>query len=105
MKPTNVEDQTTPLDSAPVKHGMGKGLMTVWRLTNQETNPVKKHGVGKGLMTIQRLINPGSGNLPTCVDNGHGACSQFPPFTSQKPPIQLKKKSRKQQPVTVCVLF
>ncbi|CAI9273230.1 unnamed protein product [Lactuca saligna] len=100
LKPTNVEDQTTPLDSAPVKHGMGKGLMTVWRLTNQETNPVKKHGVGKGLMTIQRLINPGSGNLPTCVDNDHGACSQFPPFTSQKPPIQLKKKSRKQQPVT-----
>ncbi|KAI3721692.1 hypothetical protein L2E82_32709 [Cichorium intybus] len=99
-KSINVEDHITPLDSAPVKHGMGKGLMTVWRLTNQESNPVKKHGIGKGLMTIQRLINPDSGNHPTRVNNDHGACSQFPSFTSQKPPTQGKKKSRRQQPVT-----
>lgn len=98
-KPTNVEDQITPPDSAPVKHGMGKGLMTVWRLTNEESNAVKKHGIGKGLMTIRRLTNPGAGNLPTCDDNDHGACSQFPASTSQKPPTQGKKKSRRQQPV------
>ncbi|KAL4576674.1 hypothetical protein LXL04_012772 [Taraxacum kok-saghyz] len=102
--PTNdevLEDQITPLGSAPLKHGMGKGMMTVWKLTNQESNPVKKHGMGKGLMTIQRLINSSPENLPTCVNNNdHGACSQFPPFTSQKPPTQGKKKSRRQQPVT-----
>ncbi|KVI06242.1 DDT domain-containing protein [Cynara cardunculus var. scolymus] len=98
-KPTNVEDQIIAPDSAPVKHGRGKGLMTVWRLTNEESNAVKKHGIGKGLMTIRQLTNPGAGNLPTCDDNDHGACSQFPASTSQKPPAQGKKKSRRQQPV------
>ncbi|KAI3809306.1 hypothetical protein L1987_25277 [Smallanthus sonchifolius] len=76
--------------------------MTVWRLTNQEGDSVKKHGIGKGLMTIRRLTNAGAQNLPTCVDNHHGAFSQFPPSTSQKP-TQRKKKSRKQPTVTVCL--
>ncbi|XP_076925029.1 homeobox-DDT domain protein RLT3-like [Bidens hawaiensis] len=98
-KSTDVEDQITPPDSASSKHGMGQGLMTVQRLTNKEGNSVKKHGIGKGLMTIQRLTNFGAVNLPTCVDNDHGACSQFPPSTSQKPPIKEKKKPRRQQPV------
>ncbi|KAK9061380.1 hypothetical protein SSX86_018561 [Deinandra increscens subsp. villosa] len=99
-EPNNVEDQITPPDNASFKHGMGKGLMTVLRLTNQEGISVKKHGIGKGLMTIQRLINSGSENLPACVDNDHAACSQFQPSTSQKPPTQGKKKSRRQQPMT-----
>ncbi|KAI3799579.1 hypothetical protein L1987_34878 [Smallanthus sonchifolius] len=98
-KPTNVEDQMTPPDSS-FKHGMGKGLMTVWRLTNQEDNSVMKHGIGKGLMTIQRLTNPDAVNLPACADDDHRACSQFPPSTSQKPPTQGKKKSRRQPPIT-----
>ncbi|KAJ0550612.1 hypothetical protein HanHA300_Chr07g0247401 [Helianthus annuus] len=80
-KPTNIEDQITRPGSASFKHGMGKGLMSVLRLTNQEGNSVKKHGIGKGLMTIQRL-------------------TQFPPSTSQKTPTQWKKKSKKQQTVT-----
>ncbi|MFS7957400.1 putative transcription factor & chromatin remodeling DDT family [Helianthus anomalus] len=80
-KPTNIEDQITPPGSASFKHGMGKGLMSVLRHTNQEGISVKKHGFGKGLMTIQRL-------------------TQFPPSTSQKSPTQWKKKSKKQQTVT-----
>ncbi|KAD7479854.1 hypothetical protein R6Q59_008692 [Mikania micrantha] len=99
-KPINVEDQIAPPDNALFKHGMGKGLMTVQRLANQEDNSVKKHGVGKGLMTIQRLTNLGAKNPPTCVDKEHGACSRFQPSTSQKPPTQGKKKSRRQQPMT-----
>lgn len=66
---------------------------------------MEKHGVGKGLMTIQRLINPGAANLPTSVDNDHGACSQFPPSTSRKPPTRGKKKPQRQQPVKVFLLF
>ncbi|KAK1409737.1 hypothetical protein QVD17_36266 [Tagetes erecta] len=101
-KPTNVETQITPPVSASCKHGKGKGLMTVWQLTNQTGNSVMKHGIGKGLMTIQRLTNPGVVNLPRCVQNDHGACSQSPPSTSQKLPTQGqgKKKSRRQQPMT-----
>ncbi|MFS8012183.1 putative transcription factor & chromatin remodeling DDT family [Helianthus anomalus] len=99
-KPTNVEDQITPPDTASFKHGMGKGLMTVWRLTNQEGNSVKKHGIGKGLMTIRQLTNPDAVILPACVDNEDGTCSQFSPSTSRKPPTQGKKKPRRQQPAT-----
>ncbi|KAI7729017.1 hypothetical protein M8C21_024562 [Ambrosia artemisiifolia] len=99
-KPTNIEDQIAPPGSASFKHGMGKGLMTVLRLTNQEGNSVKKHGIGKGLMTIQRLTNLGAQILPTRVDNPNGAFSQFPPSTSQNPSTQRKKKSKKQQTVT-----
>lgn len=72
-----------------------KGLLIVWWLTNEDTNPVKKHGIGKSLMTIQRLINLASANLPTCVDNDHGAYSQFLIFTSEKPPIQIEKEVNK----------
>ncbi|XP_076950794.1 homeobox-DDT domain protein RLT3-like [Bidens hawaiensis] len=96
-KTTSSEDPVAPQGSASFKHGMGKGLMTVQRLTNQEGNSVKKHGMGKGLMTIQRLTNPGAQNLSTCVDNHHGDFS--PPSASPKPPTQRKKKSKKQQTV------
>ncbi|XP_071706222.1 homeobox-DDT domain protein RLT3-like [Rutidosis leptorrhynchoides] len=96
---TNFEDQLTPPDSAPFKHGMGKGPMTVRRLINQESNQLVKHGVGKGLMTIQRLTNLDVSNLPTSVDNHHRTRSQFPPSTSCKPPTKQKKKPQKKQPV------
>ncbi|KAI7739127.1 hypothetical protein M8C21_004101 [Ambrosia artemisiifolia] len=99
-KPTNVEDQINPPTSASFKHGMGKGLMTVWRLTNPEGNSVKKHGIGKGFMTIRRLTNPNAVNIPACVDNEDGTCSPFSPSTLRKPPTKGKKKSRRQQPVT-----
>nr|XP_043635084.1 homeobox-DDT domain protein RLT3 [Erigeron canadensis]XP_043635085.1 homeobox-DDT domain protein RLT3 [Erigeron canadensis] len=98
-KSADVEDQFMPSDSASPKHGMGKALMSVWRLSNRESNLVNKHGVGKGLMAIQRLTNPGATNLPICANNDLGACSKFPPSTSRKAPTQGKNKSKRQQPV------
>lgn len=66
---------------------------------------MNKHGMGKGFMSIQRLTNPGVANLPTCVENDHGACSQLPASISRKPPAKGKKKSQRKQPAAVCLLF
>ncbi|PWA91394.1 DDT domain-containing protein [Artemisia annua] len=98
-KPTIIENQITPRDSASVKHGVGKGLMAVRRLTNQPRDTVRSHGIGKGFMAMQRLTQLGGVNLPTCVENDHGAGSRVPPSTSKKPPAQVKKKPRRKQPV------
>ena len=76
--------------------------MAVRRLTNQPRDTVRSHGIGKGFMAMQRLTQLGGVNLPTCVENDHGACSRFPPSTSKKPPAQVKKNPRRKQPVKVC---
>ncbi|KAH9619695.1 hypothetical protein KSS87_015764 [Heliosperma pusillum] len=67
---------------APVKHGKGKGLMSVWQLTSNASIPekaraskenkglscknnsqAKRHGMGKGLMIVREQTDIGSVNI------------------------------------------
>ncbi|KAK9733056.1 hypothetical protein RND81_04G040800 [Saponaria officinalis] len=66
---------------APIKHGKGKGLMSVWQLTSNAPIPdnarvskrrkggscvnkpqAKRHGIGKGLMIVRQQALPNSDN-------------------------------------------
>ncbi|XP_057471021.1 homeobox-DDT domain protein RLT3-like isoform X2 [Actinidia eriantha] len=65
---------------------------------NTKSASVKKHGIGKGLMTVWRAINPDGGDFPTGVnfkERESAAIFQTSTFPSQKPLVQEKKKSRK----------
>jgi hypothetical protein len=58
--------------------------------------PVKKYGMGKGLMTVWRVTNPGGGDFPVESDKTFQKSTP----KSNKTPIQdKKKKSRRQQPL------
>lgn len=60
-------------------------------------DPTKKHGMGKGLMTVWRAINPNGGKLPTGIDFTHRP--QRPTPVSRKPP----RKKGAQQLVSLLV--
>lgn len=65
--------------------------------------PVKKHGIGKGLMTVWRVINPNGGDFPTGINFGERQITDVPQIStpvSQKPRRQNKKR---RQPVSVMV--
>ncbi|KAK2988514.1 hypothetical protein RJ640_026742, partial [Escallonia rubra] len=63
-----------------------------YQVCNQESLPVRKHGIGKGLMTVWRVTNPDGGDVPTGVDFCERPFSHKSAFMSQKPPVQKKKK-------------
>ncbi|KAM7530190.1 hypothetical protein LguiB_033600 [Lonicera macranthoides] len=64
--------------------------------------PVKKHGIGKGLMTVWRVTNPAGGDFPCGVDFSERTVFKKSTSVSKKPPVQEKKKRvRRQQPVMV----
>ena len=66
---------------------------------------MKKHGIGKGLMTVWRAINPDGGDFPTGVNfNGEPAPFQISDSASKKP-VVLERKSQKRQPVVVSHLI
>ncbi|GAB4855267.1 hypothetical protein Ancab_023887 [Ancistrocladus abbreviatus] len=96
--------------SVPVKkHGMGKGLMTVWNVMNAEatqkdrreaskikkvppgTNscPSERHGIGKGLMTVWQALNHG------CNFADRGAANVLQVKSSRLP----KSVQNRRQPV------
>lgn len=55
--------------------------------------PVKKHGMGKGLMTVWRVTNPHAGDIPTGIDfadEGTGA-SPIAKSVSRNPRVQVRK--------------
>ncbi|XP_021300642.1 homeobox-DDT domain protein RLT3 isoform X1 [Herrania umbratica] len=60
-----------------------------------ESAPVKKHGIGKGLMTVWRVVNPEGGDIPTGVDFPNKQIVA-PPQTSspvvRKPPARSKRR-------------
>ncbi len=66
------------------------------KLTCQDYNDgasVKKHGIGKGLMTVWRATNPNGGDFPTgipCVDRE--IIPQISTPVSRKPLGQQKKR-------------
>ncbi|GFZ14580.1 homeodomain-like transcriptional regulator [Actinidia rufa] len=75
-----------------------------YQVSNKKSALVKQHGIGKGLMTVWRAINPDGGDFPTGVnfkERESTTIFQMSTFASQKPFVQEKKKSRKRQPVAV----
>ncbi|XP_015868893.1 homeobox-DDT domain protein RLT3 [Ziziphus jujuba] len=46
---------------------VSKHVVTNHTLRNAKNAPVRKHGIGKGLMTVWRATNPHGGDLPTGV--------------------------------------
>lgn len=67
--------------------------------------PVKIHGIGKGLMTVWRVTNPAGGDFPSGVDFSERTVFQKSTPVSKKPPVlEKKKRVRRQQPVTVSLL-
>lgn len=83
---------------------VSKPTLLDYQVSSVKSVPVKKHGIGKGLMTVWRAINPDGGDIPTGVNfNERESPAAFRMATSapQKPLVQ-EKKSRKRQPVMVC---
>ncbi|XP_058183362.1 homeobox-DDT domain protein RLT3 [Rhododendron vialii] len=83
------------------KRKVSKPTMLDYQVSSVKSAPVKKHGIGKGLMTVWRAINPDGGDTPTGVNfNERESTAVFSRATSapQKPLVQ-EKKSRKRQPV------
>ncbi|KAK3020286.1 hypothetical protein RJ639_045835 [Escallonia herrerae] len=72
-----------------------------YQVCNQKSLPVRKHGIGKGLMTVWRVTNPDGGDVPTGVDFCERPFSHKSAFMSQKPPVQKKKKRGQGQHVMV----
>ncbi|GMH07840.1 hypothetical protein Nepgr_009680 [Nepenthes gracilis] len=111
-RPLTAEHQQRDKTSGPVKkHGMGKGLMTVWRVTNTDVAyqdnsrtskrrkvlpnsnnpPAKRHGIGKGLMTVWRVMHP------NFADRGSTGVSQI---TSTRPRKLLREKRPRRKPIS-----
>ncbi|EOA15935.1 hypothetical protein CARUB_v10004029mg [Capsella rubella] len=54
---------------------------------------VKKHGIGKGLMTVWRVMNPNRRNVSPCVDL-LDARATLPQSSARKPPHRKKKQKQ-----------
>ncbi|XWS75947.1 hypothetical protein CRYUN_Cryun01aG0135400 [Craigia yunnanensis] len=67
-----------------------------------ENAPVKKHGIGKGLMTVWRVVNPEGGDIPTGVDFSNRQIVA-PPQTSS--PAVRKQPPRKKRRRTLLSLM
>lgn len=64
--------------------------------------PVKKHGIGKGLMTVWRATNPDVGDLPI----GFGFADREVHLTSKSKTQKLvREKNRSQKTVTMNVSY
>ncbi|GLT94283.1 hypothetical protein SLE2022_120320 [Rubroshorea leprosula] len=78
----------------------------VYQNNNKESAPVTKHGMGKGLMTVWRVVNPQGGNLPPGIESSDGQIDDLPQistlalqkplplFKKQQPVVSLLKKKR-----------
>ncbi|KAE8675183.1 Homeodomain-like transcriptional regulator isoform 2 [Hibiscus syriacus] len=70
---------------------------------SNEKAPVKKHGIGKGLMTAWRVVNPQGGYIPTGVDFSNReigspqtspAVRRQPPWNKRRQPLVSQMKQR-----------
>ncbi|XP_039039455.1 homeobox-DDT domain protein RLT3-like [Hibiscus syriacus] len=62
---------------------------------SNEKAPVKKHGIGKGLMTAWRVVNPKGGKITTGVDFSNreiGAPFQTSPAVQRQPPRNKRRQ-------------
>lgn len=69
---------------------------------NNKSAPAKIHGIGKGLMTVWRATNPGAGDFPTGIDFADGQVAAVSPTSTSilRKSLIKKKKPRKQSSVT-----
>ncbi|PPD94672.1 hypothetical protein GOBAR_DD08323 [Gossypium barbadense] len=62
---------------------------------SNESASVKKHGMGKGLMTVWRVVNPEGGDIPTGIDISNRqivAPSQTSPVVRRQPPQNKRRQ-------------
>lgn len=67
-----------------------------------------KHGIGKGLMTVWRATNPDGGDFPTGINVSDGEVANISPIStsmSQKKPLLREKRPRQKVPVAVSHLL
>ncbi|KAA8534625.1 hypothetical protein F0562_032116 [Nyssa sinensis] len=67
----------------------------------KQNAPVKKHGIGKGLMTVWRATNPDAEDFPTGVDFADREATAIFRMSTSIPlkPLVKEKRSRQRQPV------
>ncbi|XP_011008202.1 PREDICTED: uncharacterized protein LOC105117236 isoform X1 [Populus euphratica] len=68
-----------------------------------ESAPVKKHGMGKGLMTVWRVTNPDGGDFPTGIHCGGSQITVTPQISTPMPRKQPPQKKMRRQPVSSLV--
>ncbi|CAL5343098.1 unnamed protein product [Camellia sinensis] len=86
---------------APKKRKVSKPTLLDYQVCNKKSAPVKKHGIGKGLMTVWRAINPDGGDFPRGVNFNEREPTAVLRVSASAPrkPLVREKKSRKRQPV------
>ena len=97
-------DVSTKLVCFVLPFQVSKPTVSDYQVCHTKSASVKKHGIGKGLMTVWRAINPDGGDFPTGVnfkERESTTIFQTSTFASQNPLVQEKKKSLKRQPVAV----
>lgn len=57
----------------------------------EENATVMKHGIGKGLMTVWRVMNPNRRDISSCVDLLDERAT-LPQSSARNPPHQKKKQ-------------
>ncbi|KAG2713473.1 hypothetical protein I3760_04G177700 [Carya illinoinensis] len=69
------------------------------RGSNEKSAPVMKHGIGKGLMTVWRATNPDGGDFPTGINVSDGEVANISPISTsmsrKKPPLREKRPRQK----------
>ncbi|XVF31979.1 hypothetical protein REPUB_Repub17cG0042100 [Reevesia pubescens] len=65
---------------------------------SNESPPVKKHGIGKGLMTVWRAVNPEGGDIPTGVDFSNRK-NVVPPQPSSPAVRRQPPRNKRRQPL------
>ncbi|KAL3573086.1 hypothetical protein D5086_026990 [Populus alba] len=68
-----------------------------------ESAPVKKHGMGKGLMTVWRVTNPDGGDFPTGIHCGGSQITVTPQISTPVPRKQPLQKKKRRLPVSSLV--
>ncbi|KAJ4973305.1 hypothetical protein NE237_006479 [Protea cynaroides] len=79
---------------APKGRKVSKPSIADSEVCNDNSLPVKKHGIGKGLMTVWRATNPDGGDFPTGLNfssEGTDTCSHLTFSKSQEPSNPAKR--------------
>lgn len=72
---------------------------------------MKKHGIGKGLMTVWRVTNPNGGDFPTGIHFDGSELTEVPQISTPVSWKQPRQKKKRRQPVSsllvsnlICIL-
>ncbi|XP_042497551.1 homeobox-DDT domain protein RLT3 [Macadamia integrifolia] len=73
---------------------VSKPSIADFQVCTNKSLPVKKHGIGKGLMTVWRATNPDAGDFPSSLNfssEGADVCSSLTLSKSQEPSNPVKR--------------